>query len=296
MRPADPVTEAWATLQRAVLCRHGVAQMRADADEAARRFADQGIVDPAPALLQGIAGVLSGDLDGGDASLKDAASIAAATGAADVLVVAPCERSLIAMARGDWDQAEVFASQARAPLREAGIEESYVTPLACAVQARIALHRGDVPAARQQLVMAQRLRPVLTYAVPYLAVQARIELARAHLALADLPGARTLMREVDELLRRRPALGTLADQAQALRTQLSKERVSAAPGASALTDAELRLLPLLATHLTFSEVGKELFLSPNTIKTQAGSIYRKLGASTRSQAVVRARELGLLEG
>jgi len=239
---------------------------------------------------------LSGDLDGGDASLEDAASIAAATGAADVLVVAPCERSLIAMARGDWDRAKVFASQARAPLREAGIEESYVTPLACAVQARIALHRGDVPAARQQLVMAQRLRPVLTYAVPYLAVQARIELARAHLALADLPGARTLMREVDELLRRRPALGTLADQAQALRTQLSKERVSAAPGASALTDAELRLLPLLATHLTFSEVGKELFLSPNTIKTQAGSIYRKLGASTRSQAVVRARELGLLEG
>jgi len=295
-RPADPVTEAWATLQRAVLCRHGVEQMRADADEAAHRFADQGIVDPAPALLQGIAGVLSGDLDGGDASLEDAASIAASTGAADVLVVAPCERSLIAMARGDWDRAEVFASQARAPLRQAGIEESYVTPLACAVQARIALHRGDVPAVRQQLVMAQRLRPVLTYAVPYLAVQARIELARAHLALADLPGARTLMREVDELLRRRPGLGALAGHAQALRTQLSKERGSAAPGASALTDAELRLLPLLATHLTFSEMGQELFLSPNTIKTQAGSIYRKLGASTRSQAVTRAREVGLLEG
>jgi len=270
--------------------------MRADAGEAARRCAEQGIVDPAPALTQGIAGVLSGDLDGGDASLEDAASVAAATGAADVLVTALCERSLIAMARGQWDRAEILASQARTPLRQAGIEESYVTPLACAAQARIALHRGDVPAARQQLVMAQRLRPVLTYAVPYLAVQARIELARAHLALADLPGARTLMREVDELLRRRPGLGTLADQAQALHIQLSKERGSAAPGASALTDAELRLLPLLATHLTFSEIGQELFLSPNTIKTQAGSIYRKLGASTRSQAVTRARELGLVEG
>jgi LuxR family transcriptional regulator, maltose regulon positive regulatory protein len=295
-RPADPGTEAWATVLRAVLCRHGVEQMRADAGEAARRFADQGVAEPAPALLEGIARFLSGDLDGGDVLLEDAASVAAATGAADVLVVAPCERSLIAMARGDWDRAEVFASQASAPLRRSGIEESYVTPLACAVQARIALHRGDVPAARQQLVMAQRLRPVLTYAVPYLAVQARIELARAHLALADLPGARTLMRELDELLQRRPGLGTLADQAQALRTQLSKERGSAAPGASALTDAELRLLPLLATHLTFSEIGQELFLSPNTIKTQAGSIYRKLGASTRSQAVTRARELGLLEG
>src|SRR5262249_13841800 len=97
-------------------------------------------------------------------------------------------------------------------------------------------------------------------------------------------------------LRRRPGLGALTGQSRALRTQLSKERGSAAPGASALTDAELRLLPQLATHLTFSEIGRELFLSPNTIKTQAGSIYRKLGASTRSQAVTRARELRLLEG
>ncbi|HYB88832.1 MAG TPA: LuxR C-terminal-related transcriptional regulator [Streptosporangiaceae bacterium] len=296
VRPADPVTEAWAALLRAVLCRHGVEQMRADADEAVRRFADQGIVDPGPALLQGIALVLSGDLDGGDACLEDAVSVAAATGAADVLVTALCERSLIAMTRGHWDRAGVLADQAGTPLRQAGIEESYVTPLACAAQARIALHRGDVPAARQQLVMAQRLRPVLTYAVPHLAVQARIELARAHVVLADVTGARTLMREVDELLRRRPGLGTLAGQAHALRTQLSKERGSAAPGASALTDAELRLLPLLATHLTFPEIGQELFLSRNTIKSQATAIYRKLGAASRSQAVTQARGLGLLEG
>ena len=39
----------------------------------------------------------------------------------------------------------------------------------------------------------------------------------------------------------------------------------------------------------------ELFLSPDTIKTQASSICRKLGASTRSQAVTRARQLGLLD-
>jgi len=39
-----------------------------------------------------------------------------------------------------------------------------------------------------------------------------------------------------------------------------------------------------------------VFLSSNTVKSQAMSIYRKLGASTRSQAVARSRELGLLEG
>jgi LuxR family maltose regulon positive regulatory protein len=295
-RPADPVAEAWAALQRAVLCRTGVEQMRADADEAARRFADQDIPDPAPALMQGIAHVLSGDLDRGDKSLEDAASIAQATGTSDVLGVALCERSLIAMTQGQWDRAEILASQARAPLRQAGIEESYVTPLACAAQARTALHRGDVPAARQQLVMAQRLRPVLTYAIPWLAVQTRIELACAHLALADAAGARTLLREVDELLRHRPALGTLVSQAQTLRTQLSKERDTGTPGASTLTDAELRLLPLLSTHLTFPEIGQELFLSRNTIKSQAVSIYRKLGVASRNQAVTRARELRILEG
>ena len=197
------------------------------------------------------------------------------------------------MARGEWGRAEVLAVASThrvAPGRDRGL------PSVCAVQARVALHRGDVPAARQQLVSAQRVRPLLTYALPHLAVQARIELTRVHLALGDLAGARTLMREIDELLKRRPGLGTLVGEAGALRARLAQERGSSVPGASALTAAELRLLPLLSTHLSFAEIGAELFLSPNTVKSQAVSIYRKLDAVTRSQAVSRARELGLLEG
>jgi LuxR family maltose regulon positive regulatory protein len=62
---------------------------------------------------------------------------------------------------------------------------------------------------------------------------------------------------------------------------------------SSLTRAELRLLPLLSTHLNFAEIGERLYLSPHTIKTQAMSVYRKLGASSRSQAVQRAQQLGL---
>jgi LuxR family maltose regulon positive regulatory protein len=196
------------------------------------------------------------------------------------------------MDRGDWSQAEALAEQASAAARRAGYEDA----LLAAVQARTALHRGDVPTVRRQLVDAQRLRPLVTYAMPHIAVQARIELARVHLALADLAGARTLMREIEELLRRRPGLGTLVGQAQSLRAQLASQRGSSAPGASALTAAELRLLPLLSTHLTFPEIGDELFLSRHTIKAQANSIYRKLDASSRSQAVTRARQLGLLEG
>ena len=104
------------------------------------------------------------------------------------------------------------------------------------------------------------------------------------------------MREIDEVLRRRPGLGTLVRQAGALRARLVNERDSSVPGASALTAAELRLLPLLSTHLTAAEIAAELVLSLHTIKSQMQSIYRKLGASTRNQAITRARELGLIEG
>jgi len=106
-------------------------------------------------------------------------------GAPEDFAVVLCERSLVAVARSDWSRAEVLAGQAGAVLRRAGIEESFATPLLCAVQARTAMHRGDVPAARQQLVSAQRLRHLLTYALPYLAAQARIELIRVHFALGS---------------------------------------------------------------------------------------------------------------
>ena len=104
------------------------------------------------------------------------------------------------------------------------------------------------------------------------------------------------MREIDDVLKRRPGLGTLADEAKALRDRLARERRSSIAGSSALTAAELRILPMLSTHLSFPEIGKELFLSPHTIKWTMKSIYRKLGATTRNEAVTRARELGLLEG
>jgi LuxR family maltose regulon positive regulatory protein len=85
-------------------------------------------------------------------------------------------------------------------------------------------------------------------------------------------------------------------EAQAPRARVAEEHSSSTPAAWALTGAELRLLPLLATtHLPVPEIATQMFLSPNTIKSQANSIYRKLGASTRNQAVARSRDLGLLD-
>jgi LuxR family maltose regulon positive regulatory protein len=294
-QPDATYAKAYAAILRALMWRGGIEQARADADEAVRRCAAESIVTPAPALYQGLARVLSGDLAGGDTSFEDAVSAGEQAGAHETLAVTLSERSLVAMAHGQWSRAGAFADQASTVLHRAGIE-SYATPLVCAAQARAALHRGDAGAAREALVRAQRLRHLLTYAMPQLAVQARIELTRGHLALADIAGARTLMQEIDELLRRRSGLGNLADEAQGLRARLSEERGASPPGASSLTAAELRLLPLLTTHMSFPEIAEELSLSHHTVKSQAYSLYRKLGASSRSQAVSRSRELMLLEG
>jgi LuxR family maltose regulon positive regulatory protein len=65
-------------------------------------------------------------------------------------------------------------------------------------------------------------------------------------------------------------------------------------GVASLTSAELRLLPFLATHLSLAEIGERLLISRNTVKTQAVSIYRKLGASSRSETIVRMQEFGLV--
>ena len=62
-----------------------------------------------------------------------------------------------------------------------------------------------------------------------------------------------------------------------------------------MTAAELRLLPLLPTYLSFQDIADRLLVSRNTVKTHALSIYGKLQTSSRGEAVERAVEIGLLE-
>jgi LuxR family maltose regulon positive regulatory protein len=164
-----------------------------------------------------------------------------------------------------------------------------------AAGARVAIYHGNLDQAGQDLTRAQRLRPQATHALPYYAVQARLELTRAYIALTDVAAARRVLGEVDELLRWRPDLGTLPHQAGQLRSHLDHLRDDVI-GTASLTAAELRVLPLLATHLTFREIGQRLYVSQHTVKTQAMSIYRKLGATSRGQAVERVQEIGLLAG
>jgi LuxR family maltose regulon positive regulatory protein len=126
-------------------------------------------------------------------------------------------------------------------------------------------------------------------------VQVRLELARAYVTLRDRNAAQELIEEARAILELRPALGVVAEQVAALEAEIEAMPEAAGGGTSGLTRAELRLLPLLSTHLSFREIGERLFVSRNTIKTQAISVYRKLGVSSRSDAISRAAELGLVD-
>ena len=77
---------------------------------------------------------------------------------------------------------------------------------------------------------------------------------------------------------------TLSEKVAELEQEIEAMPRATDGGGSGLTPAELRLLPLLSTHLSFREIGEQLFVSRNTIKTQAISVYRKLGVANRTEA------------
>jgi LuxR family transcriptional regulator, maltose regulon positive regulatory protein len=288
--------EAWTAALRAALCRDGVDQMLADAERALADLPPRSLARPAALVVQGAAYLLLGEAERGDAILSSAADEAERVGATDTCVVAISERSLIASARGDAAAADALAAEASELVDSANLDGYVTSAIALATSARAQLRHGRWDAARARLAKVQLLRPLLREsAFPWFGIQTRLELARAYLALRDSGGARSLLAEVSDILRLRPHVGVLSEQVEALREEVEGMPESADGAGAGLTGAELRLLPLLTTHLSFREIGERLYVSRNTIKTQAISVYRKLGVSSRSEAIRRADELGLVD-
>jgi LuxR family transcriptional regulator, maltose regulon positive regulatory protein len=284
----DPATEAYAAMARASQCRFGIEQMRADVEEAATKFEAAGVETPNLGVYRGLIDLLSGEVEQGDALFQHAIRESEQTDMQEILACALYERSLVAMARQDWAEAGGLADRLQAAVTRPGSEEVFVW----VARARVAAQCGDLAAAVHALARAQPLRAQMT--MPVFSVQNRIELAHAYLALDDVSGARTVMREAEEILRQHD-LGTLGSEAAALSARLEKAEVRPATGPSTLTSAELRLVPLLCTHLTAPEIAAELYLSRHTVRSQMQSIYRKLHVNNRRQAVSRARELHLVD-
>jgi LuxR family transcriptional regulator, maltose regulon positive regulatory protein len=292
--PDGSTMESYLAMLRALLCRNGVGRMRADAQAALAGLAPASPFRTTALLVEGIAALLDGHPDQADPILAHAVELGTRTGILHGTAAALAERCLVAIGRQDWAQAETLADQTLGLLQTGRLNDYFISPLVHTVAARTALHRGDLPRANEHLVQAARRRPLLTYAMPSVAVQTLLELGRAYLMLDDPAGARTVLRQAHGILQLRPDLGVLPDQAEKLQAKLDTLR-GGVPGVSTLTTAELRLVPLLATHLNFLEIGERLYISKHTAKSQAASIYRKLAVSSRSKAVQRLQEIGLLE-
>jgi LuxR family maltose regulon positive regulatory protein len=287
----------WLTNVRGLMCRRGVEQMRRDVEEDACRVprAADDTEFPTRLVLSGVAYLLLGDTETAEARFGDATELIDQTARPPLFSTVLAYRGLLAIGRGDWGDAERVAERALAVARRSHIDSYITTLLVLALSARVALHRGDLVRARVHLTEAQRLRPLLSHAIPWYAVGALLEMAEVSIGLGDISGARQFLRDADAVLRRRPDLGTVGKRTDELRGRLGAMEALGSEGAT-LTSAELRILPLLLTHLTVAGIADRLFLSRHTVKSQVWSMYRKLEVHTRSDAVARARELGLLEG
>ena len=287
--------EPWVATLRAGMMPDGVEQAVADGDLALDQLSPDSGWRPAALVLRGAAHALLGATDRATDDLTAAVEAGLAGGAAEVVILAQAQLALLAADQGAWGEAGRRAWAAQALVEERGLGDYSTSALAHVATARVALHEARPTDARAALTHAHRLRPLLDHGLPWLTIQVGLELSRGHLALAEAGAARTILTETERVLELRPHMGSLIESARELHNRVEATSGSGGAWAMSLTGAELRLLPYLATHLIFPEIASRLFISRNTVKTEAVSIYRKLGVSSRSQAIERAVEVGLLE-
>jgi LuxR family maltose regulon positive regulatory protein len=281
-------------LLRALRCRDGVHQMLDDAAGCCRGHPHGDLWRPTALLTAGTAHFLVGDAGRAEPELGEAFELASAAGATTIRTLALCLRALLSNSEGAGTE-DSLADATFAEAVGATTTVSAVDALVFSLSARAALRRGDRERALRDAARAERLRPYLSYALPWLSALALLQLVHVRLGLADAEGARDVVRGLEDILRIRPRLGTLVEEAAELRRRTRALNDPEGRWASSLTSAEARLLPLLATHLSFREIGDRLYVSRNTVKTQAISVYRKFGVSSRSEAIARALDLGLID-
>jgi LuxR family transcriptional regulator, maltose regulon positive regulatory protein len=284
------------TVLRASLGALGVDRMLLDA-EAATEFEPPGSPwFPAAMAALGIAHALKGSTDVAVKELNLAVRLGAEGRPPTAAVGALAELSLLAADRDDWPDAEEKAGQAVKLIETAGIDKHLFSVLGYVAAARVAAHQGDDVAALRYAGTVLRVHTTfLPAAIPWLSAQVAMALAETFLELGDFVAARFQAEEAGRQLDGLLTEGTLRQQLSRVLARLVAEGGQVpAPSAMALTRAEMRVLHLLPTHLSLSQIGAELHISRNTVKAHLVSIRRKLQCSSRNDVVARGRDLGLL--
>jgi len=244
------------------------------------------------ALLVGRSLVMRGDVDESTEYLE----VVASGEWTNIQVYALAELSLIQLGRGDAEGALATANIASTLIHQAGGDDLFIAATAQAATALAAIDLGDERAARVALRAAHRPMVAGGQAMPMDATHARLLLARAALALGEAEIARSYLRDAQGVIDSISDVGVMREEHAELMVQLDALQ----PGADGVTDEEvtereLEVLGMLPSPLTTQEIGDELFVSRNTIKTHLRRIYRKLNASSREEAVLIARDRGLLQ-
>ena len=279
----------------AVVGRHGLDDVLALCAIAADGLPASSPFQAAVCLLRGIALTFEGSLEAGVTCVYEAVRLGHALDVPVVVADGSAWLGLMSLLQGDHSKGLALIDQATDAMTEFGLERLATSAHTLTALALAQAVRRDSTAAAQTLARARLMTPMIAGIAPWFAVLGRLVLARTAVMLGQGSVARQLLREAREHttadLEDRPVLADLRDQVEVQLRMLSVDGVSAA----ALTSAELRVLQFLPSHLSFPQISERMFLSSNTVKTHALAIYRKLGVSTRADAVARARSLGLLD-
>ena len=288
------LVEAGVAILRAGIGRQGVTQMKIDASSGRRLLEEDSPWHPLCLFFEGVALHLTGDRVGARHSLQDGAHRAAVS-APMVQALCLTQLALLSAEEDDRERATVFADRARAQVERCGLEDCPSMALVFAVSAALRAERDRVEEARADLRRSLVLLSGMTDPSAWYAVECRILGARATLRVSGPSGARDLLAPAGAAMSKAPDAAVLAEWFEEVQRDVDVALDSIAQTDWSLTAAELRLLGYLPSHLSFRQIAERLFVSPNTVKTHARSIYRKLGVSCRGSAVDYARDVGLID-
>jgi LuxR family maltose regulon positive regulatory protein len=228
--------------------------------------------------------------------LAEGAAEAHVAGAPTIEAQCRASSAVLCWEAGDREQATASARAARTIVRDHGWDNLPTQVLATAMSALVEAADGNPAEANADIALTRRNLVYLRAVATWSNVQCRLALARASLVLGDRVGARTFIDEAGQMVAQMTMAGRSNDQLAELRERLDRSASALPHGPSSLTSAELRVLHFLPTNLTLTEIAQRLYVSRNTAKTHAAAVYRKLGVSSRGEAVELARAVGLLAG
>src|SRR5215207_6071642 len=269
------------------------------AAQAARRACD--LADPQPApywwMAQAALGqtlYLSGRLGEPRSLLEELVARVQATRQPYAVITGFAVLSLLADDESDHQTATSLASRAAAIADAQGLSADPLCGIVHMALGRVLIRQGKLTEAQEQLEWALGLFGIDSMAVH----RAHVLLLLAQLdhVRGDLPGARALLQRAHELTDRMADPGVLPALLHQTRQRLSSAPRQLVKTSAPLTTRELAVLRLLSTQLSTREISHELHVSVNTVRSQVRGIYRKLEVASRTEAVARARQLGLLRG